>query len=527
MQKIISCMLILILGLSTILIGIPQGDNTHIINILIAITAILSIIENRKEKHISLNITDVFLILIAISSVIPIIFKNYVSLNNTTEYALRYISILLIYFTIRKQTSKNSKISNYIVNAIIISAVFLIICGIDQMTTKKLQYLSNLIVGKVNIFTYEIRMKSLFMYPNAFAVYLSIALFLVFDKIKNNNNEKLNIAYKVLIMWFFIGIISSESRLVLACLAIVMIIYLIIDKNNIYNNLKNIITNGILAIIFTTLYFKLISLGMNEAIWISVIIFSLISAIINYLLQKLPNKKIHINIKIIPIAIIAIIVAIIILLNIKSDLVMFKGAEAPTIIRKQVCRTLGDRECLIKLDIEAKTNIEDNFTITLLEKDKSLKDIKETSSTLGNFNGIKEINVTLQEDTAEIAIYFKSKENNENTELRVKSLYVNGKEIILNYKFLPTALVNKVKNSSLANNNIVERVNFIKSAVIGAINNNFIGIGGGGWKYIHSKYQDYSSQITEVHSYPRSNNSRIRGLRNNCIYRNNYIMHNK
>lgn len=122
LQKIIQIILILILVSSTILIGLPQENNISIINILIAITAILSIINNRKNKYFPITITDIFLGLLAISSIIPLILNNYVSLNNTVNYALRYTSVFLIYFIIRKETENDNKLADYIINAIIISA---------------------------------------------------------------------------------------------------------------------------------------------------------------------------------------------------------------------------------------------------------------------------------------------------------------------------------------------------------------------------------------------------------------------
>lgn len=122
LQKIIQIILILILVLSTILIGLPQENNISIINILIAITAILSIINNRKNKYFPITITDIFLGLLAISSIIPLILNNYVSLNNTVNYVLRYTSVFLIYFIIRKETENDNKLADYIINAIIISA---------------------------------------------------------------------------------------------------------------------------------------------------------------------------------------------------------------------------------------------------------------------------------------------------------------------------------------------------------------------------------------------------------------------
>lgn len=501
LQKIIQIILVLILFLSTILIGLPQENNISIINILIAIAAILSIINNRKEKHLKITITDIFLTLLAISACIPLILNNYVSLNNTVNYILRYTSVFLIYFTIRKEAENNSKLENCIINTIIASAIFLILCGIELMTTKYLEPIVESIIGPSRIFTYEIRMSSLITYPNAFAIYMSMVLFLVLGKLEQSKNNKLNTFYLATIMWLFIGIISSESRLTFACLAVVLLLYLIINKNNLYNNLKNLIINGILAIIFTAIYFKLISLGLYLAIWGLVVLYTIISAIINYFQQKMPEIKLKINLKIILISLFAIIILVVLLLNIKADLVLFKGQNAQNTIRKTVCKIDNTKDYTFKLEIEAKSDIKDNFTISIIEQDEKYTDINETSITLDNFTGTKEIKITPLEETKYSRIYFKSKENNKNTELRIKALYVNDKEIIINYKFLPSDLITKIFSSGLTSNNIVERVGFLKSAIIGGIDNNLLGIGGGGWQYIHAKYQDYNSLITEVHSY--------------------------
>lgn len=369
------------------------------------------------------------------------------------------------------------------------------------MTTKMLEPIVETIIGQSHIYTYEIRMSSLIMYANAFAIYMSIILFLTLDKLQENKTKKINTFYLVTIMWLFIGIISSESRLTFGCLAVVILIYLIINKNDLYNNLKNIIINGILAVIFTAIYFKLINLGMYLAIWILVVLFTILSIILNYLQQKLPQIKIKLNIKVILIIVSLIIVLVIILLNIKSDLILFKGENASNIVRKTLCKIDNKKDYTFKLEIEDKSEIEDNFTISIIEQDKLYNDTKETSIVVDNFSGTKEIIITPLEDTVYSRIYFKSKENTENTELRIKAVYVNDKEVIINYKFLPSELVSKIFTSGVLSRNLEERLIFLKCAIIGGIDNNLLGIGGGGWQYIHSKYQDYNSSITEIHSY--------------------------
>lgn len=498
MQKIISIMLVLCLACSTILIGIPTSDNISIVNILIAVTAILSIIHNRK-RTIKITISDIFLTLLVISSIIPLITKTCISYNSTVNYILRYISIFLIYFTIKQECEQNNKIINYITNTIIISAMFFIICGIDLMSTKYLENLLHIIVGESNISTSEIRMSSIFMYANAFAAFIGMAIFLILGKLKAQN--KTNLCFSTILMWCFVGIIASESRLLLGCLAIVLLLYLILNKNQVHNILKFIIMNGIIAIVVTSILFKLISLGMFWQIWLMCAVFTLVTIGINYFINKIELQNKKINIKTIIFILMFIIIIIVGLLNIKEELILFKGDKATNLVRKQIGSVSANKQYTFEIDLEAKSDIPDNFKIIIIEKNKFLDEIKENSIVFDNYTGTKKINVNLAEDTTNLSIYFKSKQNTDNTELKIKSLLVNGKEIIIHYKFLPDELVKKLLNLGSNMSNLYERLEFGRNAIVAAIDNHLLGVGGGGWKYIHRAYSNYDSPANEVHSY--------------------------
>lgn len=501
LQRTIKIMIVLIFLVTSVLIGIPGKNNLEIVNILIAVTAILSIINNRKSLRLEIKITDIFLILIVIASILPLILKTYVSLNNTVNYILRYMSILLLYFIIKKESENSSKIFKYITNTLIIIAMFMIVFGIDLMTTKFIKPILQEITGESKIFTYEIRMTSLFTYANAFAIFMSITSFLILGRIQQAKTTKITTIYLVTLMWTFIGIVSSESRLTYGALGIAMLIYLILNKNNCYDIIKNLIVNGILAVVITTVYFNLINLGMYIQIWIGVIIVTLLSIIINYYQQKLPRIKLKLNWKTILIIIGIMLLLAIILLNMESDLLLFKGNDAQTTVRKTLCKIDYTKEYTFRIELESKSNIEENFTISIIEQNKLYTDTKKTSITLDNFSGIKEIRITPQKDTVYSRIYFKAKETNANTELKIKSIYINDKKIIINYKFLPSEIIAKLRTSGIITRNLTERLDFLKSALVGMISNRGLGIGGGGWKYAHFKYQDYKSSITEVHSY--------------------------
>lgn len=497
MKQVIAIMLVLIIFSTTLLIGIPQSSNTNIINILISITAILTIINNRKDKKIKLNIIDIFMAILAISSIIPIIIGNQVSLNNSIEYVLRYSSVLLMYFIIRKEVLNNPKLIKYIINSIIISACFLVLCGIDLMTTQKLENIVSLIIGHNKAITYELRMGSLFLYPNALAVYLSMAFLLILGQLTNEKNKK-NVIYLVMLMWMLVGIVSAESRLGLACLICVTTIYLILNRGK---QIRYIIPNLVLATLFTVLMKNFILLGMYGQIWILFIVFSVITFFINYGIYKIINISIKWNTKSVIIISITLIAIVLVILNIKSDLVLFKGENATNIVLKEIGNINNKQNYEFELDIDAKSNIDDNFSIIVVEQNEFSEDTIEHAITLDNFTGTKTINVQPSNETQSIGIYFKSQTNSEYTELRIKKLTINDKEYTLNYKFLPTEFINKIIRLNLNNNSVIERLHFLGSAIRGAIDNYGIGIGGGGWEYVYSKYVDYKSNIIEVHSY--------------------------
>ena len=78
---------------------------------------------------------------------------------------------------VKELTKGNSKLKIYITNIIIISAILLVIFGIDKMSTNIFFPLAKAI--NIPEITYEeTRMDSFFSYANTFAAFCSMALFL-------------------------------------------------------------------------------------------------------------------------------------------------------------------------------------------------------------------------------------------------------------------------------------------------------------------------------------------------------------
>ncbi|MCI9247111.1 MAG: hypothetical protein HFJ30_08440, partial [Clostridia bacterium] len=90
----------------------------------------------------------------------------------------------------------------------------------------------------------------------------------------------------------------------------------------------------------------------------------------------------------------------------------------------------------------------------------------------------------------------------EGKSLTVKNLKVNQKEIPLEYKYLPTALVEKVKNISINYKTSRERIEMIKDALELSTQKILTGAGGGAWQYKYKEVQDYEYESKILHSYP-------------------------
>lgn len=206
------------------------------------------------------------------------------------------------------------------------------------------------------------------------------------------------------------------------------------------------------------------------------------------------------------IVIIFIIIIIIIIIGLQQTkpLVMFNTSTSEKEITKEIYQVQGNTNYTFTFDLEAKsiyTNT-DIFKVTILEKNKYFDDIKQTEIEFGTYIGKKEISITTTENTTEIFIIFSSKIVKEDIYLKINKLFINNHEEVLNYKYLPTNLVNKIKNINFNTKSAWERGIFITDALKLVKSNFLFGIGGDGWQYREGEVQSYYYWAREVHSYP-------------------------
>ena len=143
----------------------------------------------------------------------------------------------------------------------------------------------------------------------------------------------------------------------------------------------------------------------------------------------------------------------------------------------------------------------DDFAINIIQRDSKNLEITNYEEQFGEFHGIKDIEIKTAENTSEIKIEFKSKYKYSEKTWTINNLKINNEDIILEYKHLPTKLVEKIQDININYKTAQERFQFIKDG-IKIIKKNFItGIGGDGWRYKYEEVQDYGYVSNDTHSY--------------------------
>lgn len=158
----------------------------------------------------------------------------------------------------------------------------------------------------------------------------------------------------------------------------------------------------------------------------------------------------------------------------------------------------------MEFDIQSKVenDIEDMFLINIIEKDSKNQEISNAEIAFGTYKGTKQVELITNENTTEIRIEFYAKDKYINKELTINSLKLNGKEYPLQYKYIPTKLVQKIKNININYKTSQERMEMIKNALELSKDNFLTGIGGDGWQYKYGEVQSYEYISKEIHSYP-------------------------
>lgn len=214
LQKILLVITVLVLILSTILVGLPIRNNIEIINCILAIVAIIYIIIKLKNKTpIITNTLDVFVIVLMFSCVIPLIFNTYISLEETVLNIFMYISMTSIYFIAKELISSNKKEKNIrvIIVTLIICGIILFIFGIDNLTTNIFEkFLSTLRIPQFK--NGEQRLISSLGYANSLGIIMAKNYLLSINLYVKEKNRYLKIFGGSTSYVFLSGLLLTQSK---------------------------------------------------------------------------------------------------------------------------------------------------------------------------------------------------------------------------------------------------------------------------------------------------------------------------
>ena len=467
------------------------------INIISIILIIYKCIKKDYIKIFDLKIGNLLLFL-SLSYMFPIILKNYTSLNDSVFEMIRYFNIYLIYTIV-----KNSNNKNIYINAIIFIGTILCLFGIDQLGNGCMTNLLNLLNSGYLISKNIDRMSSTIQYANVFALICFIGNIFLIEKYKNNENIKKELVYNVVNFVLTIGIILSQSRIVIIMYFIYTIIFLIKNKKLIYKLLPNYVYTAIYVGINLN---NINNLSYNIYIFFAIALF--FNVIINILYKKVIleyiNKiKFKSGIKklqkkyIVIFCTLFIVFFMIMALNIHESVIIDANANTSYITRN-IYKLNKNKENEINIKIEEC--IEDTrYEIEIFEVNEKneftlVDKLYYYSTNTGEFNiksnpiqDIKYININI---------------NCTKGKLKILDLRVNDKKYT-NYLLLPSNIIYRYADAIHSNPNLNYRINYIKDALKiwkSSVKNIFFGIGGEGFRneYNYYKVENYNS--TEVHN---------------------------
>lgn len=520
---------IIILFLAGILVGSSLINNVQFLYVLTDIVTIIYIVGKgiKKEKIINDKI-DIYICVLLFSSIVPILFGTYTSLNDSIGFVLKYSTIVFMYFIVKDSIRNNKKILNCYINTILSIGVVLVFLGMDRLTY---HYFKPIVeyLNITNLYQGEIRLTSLFSYANSFAAVVGSCVFLSLGQSLNSDKIVVKSINNCIIFNLLCGLILSLSRMMYIVMIIIMIIYIYLNKNNKkrIEILENLISIGILSVIYSAIFMKVLPTGEYNIVWINLIIFNIFSFIITNILRYINNSILKISktkLIIIIISVVCIISIIgIILIKTPENLTLFFTSTSEKKVERHLSKIEGETKYVLKFDINAITQLnQESFCIEVLERNEYWENLNRTNICFGNYSGTKEIEINTNKETTDIYIIFSAIEVNENTKLEIKKFELNGKEKILNYKFLPYDFVSKIENINFTTQSVIDRITYIKDAWKIIKDNWIFGIGGDGWQYRYMDVQEQTYVAREVHSYPIQILLEFGIIRIYIIYYSNY-----
>jgi len=486
-----------------------------------------------KDFKVIRSWLDIAAIVMVLIYALPLMFGFAASAQGAWDKFLRYINYYLIYIMCRDIIKGYGKIK-ILLNAIIVSALGVCVLGVDagagSALTNRINWFLQQIplwlhlnTGAASLMSFKFfggfaegRIFSTLQYPNVLASYLGAVFFIVVGLLMVTSSYWKRAWYGAVGFVVFYSFILTGSRGMILVLPIMVLILFACfwNKKLTLGFIVDAFIPVVTGVLFSAMFGNLVNSGQYSKVWITILLGTLISAFLTSVIQKLKNIIFKVSTKIYAAAAATVIIVFIILigiaLNIEKPLLIkhdSKEASSEKLVVRDITNIRPATKYILDFEVDARSNaLKDNsYKIAVLSMDKFV-----------NVEQLVEVNGKTEK--ASKAIEFVTKQSTTTIRLQLQNFSQNtsasfsnfvlkeadtGKvtKLIIQYKYLPTELVYKIKDISLKTHNAWERLVFVEDAfkIIAAYP---FGIGGGGWRALYHQYQSYQYASNEVHNYP-------------------------
>ena len=494
-EKIYFLILCLNVFLLNLFVGSTHDDPKTLLETIIIIEALIFIIISKikKKDHVLIKgKIDIAVIIMVTTTSIPLIFRKYCSLSDTIDIFIEYLAVYSTYIMVRNIITSEKK-KDIFLDIILLGSSLIVIFGIDRLNFNVFQKLYDLTrVSQVS----EWRMTSTIGYSNAVFAYIVSLMFIALGKYSITKSKVKSGLYAVYIGLAMYAFYYCNSRAGMVIFALIFVLFLIKikNKNYIFLSLATVIYTYILVVIFD----KIKSINYTATMLaLEIFISLLVSFILGILMKKISNnikwkisKKSSITILI---GFTSILILYFFIAQNISEPLKFDSEYGNATIYKIKSETVY----IVKLDYTYYGS--NPLTMKVFEVDNKRNKkylysevIKESGENLTTEFIIKTDDV----DYAMVEFYIPS-----DSSIILNKLYMDGKEEIVNYKYIPNDIMRLIKTFKMGNISISERISMYKSGLELFKESPIVGNGAKTYDNMFQKVRKYAYTTREVHSY--------------------------
>lgn len=491
----------IILCLNILLLNIAVGSthdapNRTFTQFFIILETLIYIIITKIKKQERILIKgkiDIAVIAMMVITFVPLICKTYCSLSYTIEISIIYFTVYSMYILVRNLVT-TPKRKNIFINVMLLSSTIIIIFGIDRINFSVFQKFYDISLSSQ---VFDARMTSTIGYWNAVFAYIVSLMIIALGKYLSIENKKVAGLYAMYICFAMYAFYFCNSRAGMIIFALVFIAYLIKLKN------INKAVQSILLLICTyglVLAFDKINTAYNTHITViaGVIIDLITTYVFSKVLKRIENTEIK-NAKRNAIIIIAILIV-----GGTTYIAIAKNYSKPFELKKWGNSVIlydlkNNNKYKVKLDLTAKTGEQLTVKVFQIDSRRARQCIYEQTYIAKDGKVVEEFEIeTNQENLDKVQIQFVSVDK---SEWILNKIYVNEKEDIVNYKYLPNSLMRLTKTLSFNNLSVAERLSMYKSGFQLFLEHPIVGNGAKTFANMYEKVREYGYGTMEVHSF--------------------------